>query len=108
MKKPRKADTFNKAFAIYLEWGPATVTPARERIAKAIPELRPAEIKKLVLEFNALLNAACRAVEEQVERHKTEDDGRLEVANLDARLSSDNAATLYNQARYSAWRDGFR
>jgi len=52
MKKPRKADTFNTAFAVYLEWGPATETPVRERIAKAIPGLRPAEIKKLIAEFD--------------------------------------------------------
>jgi len=108
MKKPRKADTFNTAFAVYLEWGPATETPLRERIAKAIPGLRPAEIKKLIAEFDGLLSAACRTVEEKVERHQAEDDMRRSVADLDPRISAENASVLYNQARYSAWRDGFR
>jgi hypothetical protein len=108
MAKPRKAsDPFNRALGIFLEWGPAQATPVRERIAKALPELRPAEIKSLLSEFAALVSASCRIVEEQVEKHQTEEDGRNRVASVDARVSPANATLLYQQARYSAWRDGF-
>jgi hypothetical protein len=109
MPKSRKtADPFNRALGIFLEWGPAQSIDVRVRIKKALPALRPAEIKKLEAEFWELVSAACRIVEEMVERHQSEDDGRRRVAEIDARVSSENAAVLYNQARYSAWRDGYR
>jgi hypothetical protein len=108
MKKTRKADPFNRALGVFLEWGPAMATPAPERIAKAVPGLRPAEIKKLVSEFWTLVSTACRIVEEQVEKHQTEEDGRGRVAAMDPRVSAENATLLYQQARYSAWRDGYR
>jgi hypothetical protein len=107
MKNPRSADAFNAALAVFLKWGPAQATPVRERIAKAAPGLRPAEIKKLLSEFDALRSAACRIVEEQVEKHQAEEDGRNRVASLDARISAENASLLYHEARYSAWRDGY-
>jgi hypothetical protein len=108
MKKTRKADPFNRALGVFLKWGPAMATPAPERIAKAVPGLRPAEIKKLISEFWTLTSAACRIVEEQVEKHQTEEEGRDRVATMDPRVSAENATLLYQQARYSAWRDGYR
>ena len=107
MTKSPKGDPFNRALGLYLEWGPAQATPVRERIAKALPGLRPAEIKKLLAEFSGLVSASCRIVEEQVEKHQAEEDGRNRVASLDARISPENATLLYQQARYSAWRDGY-
>src|SRR4030095_1866698 len=104
MAKPRKAsDPFNRALGIFMEWGPAQATPVRERIAKAIPELRPREVRKILYEFDALVSASCRIGEEQVERHQAEEDGRNRVAALDPRVSAANATLLYHQARYSAW-----
>jgi predicted DsbA family dithiol-disulfide isomerase len=93
---------------IFLEWGPARSIDVRVRIKKALPALRPAEIKKLEAEFWELMSAACRIVEENVERHQSEDDARIKVAALDPRVSPENASNLYSQARYSAWRDGYR
>ena len=46
------------------------------------------------------------AVIDQLETKQTEDVGRQRVAEIDPRLSAANAATLYTQARVSAWRDG--
>ena len=108
MPKPRSADPFNRALGVFLEWGPAQQTDVRVRIAKAVRGLRPAEIKKLLAEFDTLVSAACRIVEEEVEKHQGEDVGRSRVAALDPRISPVNASLLYHQARYSAWRDGYR
>src|SRR5262245_56933864 len=108
MKKTRKADPFNRALGVFLEWGPAMATPVPERIKKAVPGLRPAEIKTLISEFWTLRSTACRIVEEQVEKHQTEEEGRDRVAAMDPRVSAENATLLYQQARYSAWRDGYR
>jgi hypothetical protein len=93
---------------VFLEWGPAQAIDVRERISKAVPGLSRTEIEKLLVEFSNLQSAACRIVEEQVEKHRTEEDGRRQVAELDERLSAKNASLLYHQARYSGWRDGFR
>jgi hypothetical protein len=108
MAKTREADPFNRALGTFLEWGPARAINVRVRIAKALPELRPAEIKKLISEFDALISAACRIAEEQVEKHQTEEEGRSRVAALDPRVSAENVTLLYVQERYSAWRDGYR
>jgi hypothetical protein len=108
MTKQRRVDPFNRALAVFLEWGPQQSIDVRKRIAKAVPGLRPAEIKRLLSEFGALRSAACRIVEEQVERHQSEEDGRSRVAGLDPRISPANASSLYHEARYSAWRDGYR
>ena len=103
----RKADAFNIALGVFLEWGPAQQDDIRDRISKAVPGLARTELKKLLAEFANLRSAACRIVEDQVEKHQTEEDGRRQVAELDARISAENASLLYHQARYSAWRDGF-
>ena len=108
MARRQKADPFNLALAVFLEWGPAQQTNIRERLAKALPRLTRTELKKLIAEFETLQSAACRIVEEQVEKHQTEDDGRSRVSALDPRISAENASLLYHQARYSAWRDGYR
>jgi hypothetical protein len=105
---PQSVEPFNRALGEFLKWGPAQNTDLRKRIAKALPRLRPADMKKLISEFDALRSAACRIVEEQVEKHQTEEDGRRRVAELDARISGVNASLLYHEARYSAWRDGYR
>ena len=101
-------DPFNRALGVFLEWGPQQQVDIRERIAKAVPGLQPAEIKKLLSEFATLRSAACRIVEQQVEKHQAEEDGRSLVAGLDPRISEANSSLLYQQARYSAWRDGYR
>lgn len=108
MAKRRKVDPFNRGLGVFLEWGPEQQVDIRERIAKAIPGLQPAEIRKLLSEFATLRSAACRIVEEQVEKHQAEEDGRSLVAGLDPRISEANASLLYQHARYSAWRDGYR
>ena len=61
----------------------------------------------LPAEADALISAACRIAEEQVEKHQTEEEGRSRVAALDPRVSAENATLLYAQGRYSAWRDGY-
>ena len=106
--KPTKVDVFNRGLGVFLKWGPAQMIDARERIARAAPGLTGPQVRKLVAEFERLQSAACRIVEEQVEKHQTEEDGRRRVAELDERISAENASLLYHQARYSAWRDGFR
>ena len=108
MANRRNADPFNRALEVFLEWGPAQQSDVRERIAKAVPRLNRAELRKFVAEFTSLRSAACRIVEEQVETHRAEEDGRRRVAELDERISAENVSVLYQQARYSAWRDGFR
>jgi hypothetical protein len=99
-------EVFNRGLAIQLEWGPEMARDVRVRIAEAIPGLGPRRIDALVKEFGPIISQAHRVVYEQVEKHQTEDDGRRAVAAIDRRLSADNVATLYTQARYSAWRDG--
>ena len=108
MPKPTKVDVFNRGLGVFLEWGPAQMVNLRERIAKAVPGLTSPEIKKLIAEFERLQSTACRIVEEQMEKHQAEEDGRRRVAELDERMSAKNASLLYHEARYSAWRDGFR
>lgn len=108
MAKDRNSDVFNRALAAFLKWGPAQRLDPCTRIAKASPGLSRPEVEKLVKEFESLRSAACRIVEEQVEKHDSEENGRNRVSTLDDRLSSENASLLYQQARYSAWRDGFR
>lgn len=108
MAKPPKVDAFNRGLAVFLEWGPAQEGDLRDRITKATSGLTRPAVGKLVAEFVRLRSAACRIVEEQVEKHRTEEDGRRQVAELDERISAENATLLYQQARYSAWRDGFR
>jgi|RhiMethySRZTD1v2_1073278.scaffolds.fasta_scaffold22558_2 hypothetical protein len=108
MAEQRKVDSFNRALGMFLKWGPEQQVDIRERIAKAVPGLQPAEIRALLSEFEALRSAACRIVEAQVEKHQAEEDGRSLVAALDARMSATNASLLYHEARYSAWRDGYR
>ena len=100
-------DAFNRALGVFLEWGPAQQEDLKLRIAKAVSTLTRPQVKKLIAEFDSLRSAACRIVEEQVEKHQAEEDGRRRVAELDDRLSAENASLLYHQARYSAWRDGF-
>lgn len=107
MAKRRNVDAFNRALGVFLEWGPAQQSDVRERIAKAVPRLSHTEVGKLLAEFGSLRSAACRIAEEQVEKYQTEEDGRKRVAELDERISAENASVLYQQARYSAWRDGF-
>jgi|SRR5687768_11745983 len=107
MARQRSVDAFNRALRVFLEWGPAQAVDIRVRLAKAVPGMKPAEVKELLLEFDALRSAACRIVETQVEKHQTEEDGRRLVAELNPQMSPENAATLYFEARYSAWRDGF-
>ena len=107
MAKQRREDAFNRALKVFLEWGPAQAVDIHERLAKAVPGLKPAQVRKLLGQFDALRWAACRIVETQVEKHQTEEDGRRLVAELNPQMSPENAATLYFEARYSAWRDGF-
>jgi len=107
LAKPRKVDVFNRGLGVFLEWGPAQGGDLRDRIRKA-SGLTGSEVGKLIAEFERLRSAACRIVEEQVEKHQVEEDGRRRVAELDERISAENASLLYHQARYSAWRDGFR
>jgi hypothetical protein len=96
------------ALGVFLEWGPGQNIDLHKRLAKAIPRLTPSEMKKLVAQFEKLRSASSRIVEEQVEKHQAEEDGRSRVAALDNRMSAVNASLLYQQARYSAWRDGYR
>ncbi|HET9215513.1 MAG TPA: hypothetical protein VFR18_00960 [Terriglobia bacterium] len=103
----RKTDAFNLALGVFLEWGPVQQDDIRDRISQVVPGLTRTELKKLLAEFASLRSAARRIVEEQVEKHRTEEDGRRQVAELDSRISVENASLLYHQARYSAWRDGF-
>jgi hypothetical protein len=42
-----------------------------------------------------------------LEQKLGEEIGRRRVAEIDPRLSADNAAMLFTQARVSAWRDGY-
>jgi hypothetical protein len=100
------ADVFNRALAIKLQWGPETAIDVRVRIARALPGLGPRRIGALLKDFGAIISSAYAVVYDQLERRQSEGDGRRAVAALDPRLSADNAATLYQQARYSAWRDG--
>ena len=108
LAKAPKVDVFNRGLGMFLEWGPAQGIDLRDRIARVASGLTGREIGKLVAEFERLRSAACRIVEEQVEKHQAEEDGRRRVAELDERISAKNASLLYHQARYSAWRDGFR
>ena len=106
--KNSKGDPFNRALMLFLKWGPAQCIDVRLRIAQALPKLTHTEVTRLLLEFESLRSASCRIVEDQVEKHQAEEDGRSLVAALDKRLSAENASLLYHQARYSAWRDGYR
>ena len=106
MKELERA-AFNRALGAFLEWGPAQQEDLKLRIARVVSTLTRPQIKKLIEEFDSLRSDACRIVEEQVEKHQAEEDGRRRVAELDYRLSAENASLLYHQARYSAWRDGF-
>ena len=108
MAQHPKSDRFNLALGVFLRWGPEQCIDLHTRLAKADPNLTPPEMKKLVAQFEELVSASCRIVEEQVEKHQTEEDGRSRVAALDNRMSAVNASLLYHQARYSAWRDGYR
>ena len=100
------ADVFNRSLAIKLRWGLETAIDARERIARALPGIGPRRINALLKEFGAIISRAYALVYDQLERRQSEGDGRQAVAEIDPRLSAENAATLYQQARYSAWRDG--
>jgi hypothetical protein len=88
LAKPTKVDVFNRGLGVFLEWGPAQMVNLRDRIATAAPGLTGHEVGKLVAEFERLRSAACRIVEEQVEKHQAEEDGRRRVAELDERMSA--------------------
>jgi len=105
---PKKPDEdFNRGLAAYLQWGPARATPIEQRLAKMLPHLAKPAVARLLRAYGEIESAAHRCVIDQLETRKPEDAGRQAVADLDPRLSADNAATLYTQARISAWRDGY-
>lgn len=101
------SDPFNRALAAYIAWGPEAATPVETRLKRLRPKARPAEIRKLIAELRDIVAAASRAVIDQLETKQSEDTGRAAVARIDSRISPDNAATLYTQARVAAWRDGY-
>jgi hypothetical protein len=100
------AERFNRGLAVYIEWGPARAIPIEQRLTKVLGNLSPKAMKDLIAEYGQIQSTACAIVNDQVERHQTEDIGRSGVAAIDPRLSSDNAAALYTQARVWAARDG--
>jgi len=105
--RTKKPDPFNRALAAYIEWGPSSAQPIDVRLKRIFPKARPAEIRKLIAELRDIVGAASRAVVDQLESKQTEDVGRSAVERIDPRISPDNAATLYTQARVAAWRDGY-
>ena len=90
---------FNKGFAAYLGGMNA------EAVRKSLPKLSKAETTKLVREYSELFSAGCQCVRNMLEDRKTEVDIRDAVDAIDARISAENATTLYAIARTSAWRD---
>jgi hypothetical protein len=105
----RKAgDGFNQGLAVYIEWGPQQAKPVEQRLARTLPELSAKAIGELIKEYREIVWAAHRAVIDQLETKQPEDVGRQRVSDIDPRLSAANVATLYTQARVSAWRDGYQ
>ena len=113
MKSPRKStapsenDRWNAGLLAYIEWGPQRSKPDEQRVAEAMPGVSSAQIAELVEEFGRIDSAAHRIVIEMLEQKLGEEIGRRRVAEIDPRLSADNAAMLFTQARVSAWRDGY-
>jgi len=107
-KKRKSIDPFNRALAVFLEWGPAMSVPVEQRIKKVLPRATKKEIGEMVKRVTEIQFAASAIVIDQLERKALEEEGRNQVAAIDARLSSENAATLYTQSRISAWRDGYQ
>src|SRR5256885_1840933 len=99
MSTKTPGDEFNRGLAAYLEWGPAKATPIEKRLAKLLPHLSKPAIAKLIRTYSDIESAGHRCVIDQLETRKTEEVGRQAVAEIDPRLSADNAATLYTQAR---------
>ena len=108
MAKRRPSDPFNRALAVFLEWGPAMDIPVEKRIAKVLPRATKSQIAAMIKEFTNLQFSASAIVIDQLERKQSEDQGRSRVAELDPRLSPENSATLYTQSRIHAWRDGYQ
>lgn len=108
MAKRKESDPFNRALAVFLEWGPAMSIPVEQRLAKVLPRATKAQIAAMVKEFSNLQFSASSIVIDQLEQKQSEEQGRSRVAALDPRLSPDNAATLYTQSRVYAWRDGYQ
>ena len=101
-------DPFNRALAVFLEWGPAMAIPVEQRIKKVLPDVTTKEIGELVKRFIEIKFASSAIVIDQLERKESEEEGRRRVAAIDSRISVDNAAMLYTQSRVSAWRDGYQ
>jgi hypothetical protein len=95
-------EKFNVALAAYLEGATSA-----DELKKILPRVGKPALAKLVIEYRDIVSAACRCVINQLEDRKSEIEGRDAVGAIDARVCSQNAASLYSMARVSAWRDGY-
>jgi hypothetical protein len=108
MAKKATSDPFNAGLAMYLEWGPSRTEDIHKRLAKANSKLTAKAIKAMVIEYSQINSSAHAIVIDQLERKQSEEAGRDAVSKIDSRISPENSATLYSQARISAWRDGYQ
>ncbi len=100
-------DQFNLGLEEFLRWGPTMSIPIEQRLEKLLPDHAAAQRSKLIKEYAEIRSSASAIVIDQLESKQAEAQGRQRVAEIDPRISPDNAAMLYTQARYSAWRDGY-
>ena len=104
-KQPTDDDNFNRGLSVFIQWGPERARPIEQRLAEALPSHSAAQIAQLIKDYGRIESTANQIVTAMVEARQPEAEARRRVAEIDPRLSADNAAHLFTQARYWAWKD---
>jgi hypothetical protein len=96
--------TLNAAMAIHLEWGPALMTPTKDRLKKKCPGLKG----KALAECDAAAQAAMNLGHRYVYDHPscTEDECAAAVRASYPWVSAENMRSMYSQGIYYARKDG--